>query len=274
MINAVMYSYKNKDIQAIVDHLFSVSEEGLHLTLIDQYQLDRSAKFAEYKNFDYKHVFWDKINSPSMRKCNVIFNPDISSDYTMVLSDDIMLEVGWEDASKKFLSKNPNSIISGFGGGKIKIAEKYLFEKEEVASLDFTSTNYVDSKFIFAKTLVMKNIDYPSELKYRGESERLSLLAHLGNIDVFSAPSTMLKEDRKKRYIENLYTPFAIEHNYNQTISEVVEKFPEFFTDSDIDLNQIRPIPYQVDDVLYDPYDMEMLNVNQERFIARVKAIY
>ena len=54
----------------------------------------------------------------------------------------------------------------------------------------------------------------------------------------------------------------------------MVEKFPEFFTDSDIDLNQIRPIPYQVDDVLYDPYDMEMLNVNQERFIARVKAIY
>lgn len=274
MINGIVYSYKNPKVKEHIEHNMSVSGNELHITLIDQHPLNRIAKFDQLYNFVYQHVFWDKINSPCLRKCSVLFDEDLNSDYTLLISDDITLSDGWLETAKEFLDNNSDAVISGFGSGSIKIKEKYFLEKEHASSDSFLSTNYIDSKFLFGKTKDIKTLDYPVAVKYHGESEMLSWWAYQKGIKVFSAPSTMLQEDTKLRTLENLYTPFSIEHNYNQSINLIKKSSPEWFELNNIDIEDLKEIPYQIDDVLYDPYEMKMLDVNQERFIGRVKAIY
>lgn len=275
MLNIIIYSYKNKDLPDRVRELYeNTTQMDPFVCVIDQHQLNRKEKFSGLDNLWYEHVFWDKLNSPCLRKRSFIFHEEINQEYTMVMSDDISLVPGWDLQVKKFLDDNPKSIVSGFGSGEIEIKDKYYLTRIDKHSESFSPTNYVDSKFIVGTTETMRELDYPVDVKYFGESERLSLWAKGKGIKVFTAPSTILEVDHKARTLENLYVTFSIEHNYNQAVTDLKNNMPDFFTDNGIDPNNLKRIYYQIDDVPYDPYELEMMNVTQERFIANVKAIY
>lgn len=275
MVNAVMYSYKNKNLPLVVDNLFDASgQDQIHLSIIDQHQLNRSQKFEKYHNLFYEHVFWDKLNSPCLRKRGVLFNENITSEYILIISDDIMLSKGWLTRVSDFMKSNPKSIISGFGAGKVRVHDKYYLKKEMVDSDTFTDTRYIDSKFIFAKAETLRALEYPIDVKYHGESEWLSLQAYLKNIQVFSAPTNILFKDLGERTVETLYTTFSIEHKYNEVIESLRKDAPKWFVENDIDPSLLKKLPYQVNDVPYDPYDLDMVTITQDRFIASTKAIY
>lgn len=278
-LNIIIYSYKNPQLREVVDAAFSATNSfSPHVIVIDQHPLHRQEKMPNEEAFTYEHVFWDKIKSPCIYKRSFAFSDGTNvpqAEYTLILSDDFVLPEGWDTEVKSFLEEHPTVIVSGFGSGKVSIKEKYYLSKELVESDSFTKTDYIDSKFLIAKTSVLKQIDYPAlEAKYHGESELLSLWAYEKKVTVFSAPTTIMPKDLGQRPLENLYTPFSIEHNYNSAIDALKQRMPEFFDNNGINQSDLKKVPYQVDDVLYDPFKLEMTEITQERFIASTKAIY
>ena len=278
-LNLIIYSYKNSQLRDVVDAAFGATKVFKpHVIVIDQHPLDRQEKFSGIEAFTYEHVFWDKIKSPCIYKRSFAFSDNTNvpeAEYTMMLSDDFVLSDGWDLVVKNFLDSNPGTIVSGFGGGKVEVKDKYYLKRNLVSSESFTHTNYIDSKFIVTKTDTLRQVDYPAlETKYYGESELLSLWAYEKHVKVFSAPTTIMPKDLGQRPLENLYTPFSIEHNYNSVIDALKQRMPSFFVDNGIDLDSLKRVPYQVDDVLYDPFNLEMTEITQERFIASTKAIY
>lgn len=278
-LNIIIYSYKHPQLIDVVNAAFSSTAVFKpHVIVIDQHPLDRQEKFSGAEAFTYEHVFWDKIKSPCIYKRSFAFSDNTNvpeAEYTMMLSDDFVLTDGWDLVIKEFLDSNPDTIVSGFGGGKAEVKDKYYLKRNFVNSESFTQTSYIDSKFIVTKTDTLKRTDYPAlETKYYGESELLSVWAYEKNVRVFSAPTTIMPKDLGQRPLEKLYTPFSIEHNYNSAIDALRQRMPSFFTDNNIKPESLKRLPYQVDDVLYDPFNLEMTEITQERFIASTKAIY
>lgn len=272
MINLVIYSYKGKHVIDNIHTLVENAPEDLHITLIDQHPMDRSAKLKDLDNVHYKHVFWDKINSPSLRKREVLLATDLShAPYSMVMADDIVVSPDWD---KLIEQAEMDRIVSGFGKTTVVNADKYLLGVDTEPSNSFELSHYVDKRFIFLKTENLRITDYPTDVKYRGENELLSAIAFYKHLEVYSAPSTMLVQDQEERTLENLYVPFSIEHNYNQTMDTIKEEYHGWLDFHNIDRDSIMRIPYQIDDVLYDPYKLKMVEMGGERFFGQTRAIY
>jgi hypothetical protein len=124
----------------------------------------------------------------------------------------------------------------------------------------------------------------PDFLKYAGEDEYWTLSFMSQGYDIYSVP-THIYRDTLYRSIENTYHTFSAEHNYNivvdlmhkiglddYKISEsAVDNFFEFHN---IDPSSIKRLPYATNDVSYNPYNLQMHDVDARRFIAGTKAVY
>jgi hypothetical protein len=132
---------------------------------------------------------------------------------------------------------------------------------------------------VFSNKDTLARVDFPIHLKYWGEEEMMSIDAFVKGIEVYSCPLEYYI-DNHERNLERLYAPFSIEHNYNSfidyindTSSPLQSKVAQFFQYHNIDPSKIKRIPYQVDDVLYDPNSMNIVGIGGERFIDGVNTI-
>jgi hypothetical protein len=273
-ISIVIYSYKGKNLADVLESLLESASSEIHITVYDQHPMDRKEKLSKLHNIQYRHIFWDEILSPTSYKAGGLNDENIVAPYSMLISDDIQLADGWDKTLIRYISEN-NKIVSGFSSGKLMVHDKYFLRQEVIASDGFATTNYINTNFIFARTETLRNLKYPDDVKYFGEAEKLSMDAFIKNVDVVCAPSNILKKDFGDRTMENLYVPFSTEHNYNSCIdmmlSEEYSGWVEFHGLSD---RLPKKLPYQIDDVLYNPYDLKFNDVEQDRFIGLVKAIY
>lgn len=274
MINAVMYSYKGKETERVIRNLFETAlDDDLHLTLIDQHPLTRQSKLEDLNNFEYAHQFWDKLDSPCKLKNKIISASHFDhAEYILVVSDDILTAPGWDRQMKQVADSQ--TVVSGFGSVTVSQPDKYLLEASYSHSDEFTESNYIDRNFIFATRKAFSRLEYPIHLKYRGENETLSAQAFCRGLSVVSAPSNLLTQDLAYRTIENLYVPFAIEHQYNEAIQLIKDECDSWLSYHGISLDDLVPVPYQINDVAYDPYKLKMVDMGGERFFAQTRAIY
>lgn len=279
-IDAVLYSYKNKNLRAVVESLVKNTTNEINIYVYDQHQFDRSALFTD-TNVVYEHVFWDSIKSPCEYKGNIV---DLSeADYILEISDDILVSPGWDEGLISFIS-NSNKVVSGNMAIEKISHTDFSIVVERKKSYGFELSNYIDRNFIFATNRALNKIRYPYYLKYYGEEEILSIDLFRSGSDIYSADYN-LYEDIKDRSLEKRYVPFSKEHNYNKAVeiingdtvgSDITFKRTreQFFDFHGISGAQISKLPYQTDDVLYDPNGLAFQDVDARKFISNVKAIY
>lgn len=283
-ISATLYSYRNKDLKSSAISLLENTHNDMFLVIIDQHPLDRSHWFKDYDNVHYRHVFWDHIYSPiSYKESHVGKDKDLGQ-YSLFISDDTVVSKDWDLKCLELLSNNDNAVISGQGQSKVAQKDKYFLQRFDTPSADFTLAQYVDRNFLFGPNRILADLRFPSELKYYGEEEFMSLDLFTKGHDIYSAP-TGTYQDLNVRTLENIYVAFSTEHFYNNFIntlygridSEVFSNRPrsisDFISYHEIELEKLRPLPHQQDDVLYDPNVMEIQNAGGERFVATTKMI-
>jgi hypothetical protein len=271
MIQSLIVSYQNKNLKKVVDQLIKNTKNEIFVVVFDQNTIDRSQIFRgpEYKNnLEYYHDAWDEIIGPAERKSKMI-NKN-TSEYFLFCSDDTLVSENWDETLINFLN-DKNAVISGKGRLSLKLKDLFFLKQERLKSLDFTLSNFIDRNFIFGKTENLKNM-YPKNVKYHGEEEMLSLNLFNKEIDIFSGPSN-LYEDLLLRTIETEYATFSIEHGYNEAIECLTKNSSEFLKFHGIESSSLNKLPYNPDDVLYNPGLLSYQDLDARKFLMEIKQI-
>lgn len=278
-IDAIIYSYKNKNLKTVVDALLNNTISDIFIYVFDQHPLDRSEMFSDPR-ISYEHIFWDTIQSPCEHKGHIV---NISTaDYILEISDDSIVSEGWDQSLITFIS-GEQRIVSGNKKARLNNSDKFFIGVGGDASNNFELSGYIDRNFVFASTEVWNSIEYPYYLKYNGEEEMMSLDFFRAGVNIYSAPQSMY-QDLQVRTIENVYVPFSKDHNYNLVVDSLTmakpedpgfrkstANFLEFHGISNLVLNKL---PYQTNDVLYNPYGLKFQDIDARKFISTTRAIY
>lgn len=282
IIHAMIYSYKNKNLPNIIESLINntTNKDRLRVTVYEQHPIDHREKIESIGNVGYEHIFWDHQYGPTSYKQDSI---NLRGEtYQLLMSDDIILESGWDEKCIALVDETENLVISGKGIPKISKHDKYFLRNDSLYSPSFQRSNYIDRNFIFSTREVFRSVQYPDNVKYFGEEELYSISLFCSGVDVWSSPSSMYI-DLKSRTLENLYVPFSLEHNYNDFVaifngekdvpysSRTLDDFKSFHGLGD---TKLSPLFYPNNDVLYDPNELVFQDIGGQRFIDNVKAIY
>jgi hypothetical protein len=260
----------------VVENLIANTTNDILVNVYDQHQFDREDSFDKFHNVIYNQVFWDHQDSPTQYKALTISQSE--ADFFLIISDDILVKPGWDSELINFI-KDQTVIVSGAGIVKLVQNDIFSFRKEFYEIDEYTVTNVIDRNFIFGKLSSIKSISYPQNIKYFGEEEMVSVLLSCSGHKIYSSP-TGFYEDLKLRTVENLYVPFSKEHGYNTFISAIkdhsVGDVSSWLEYHGIDPSKIKPLPYQTDDVAYDPSNMiiDVDDIGGKRFTNNLKAIF
>ncbi len=284
-IDVVIYSYKNKMLKEVVENLLEKSSKknAIYLHIFDQHTLTRQDYFDKIENCGYQHILWDSILGPCFYKNQLLEQSKFT--YTMFMSDNIFLKDNWDEELINALP-NSGSIISIKNKNKLKQDGIFYFKKEEEVVDKFTSSKFVGRDLIFGHTETLRNIGYPSYLKYYGEEEVLSLMYHANNIKVFCCPDNFYKKEGLNN-LETLYTVFSKYHNYNQMIKLIknekndyidiglplMSPISDFYNINGLDIEKTHPLPFEINDVFYNPTDSEFDGIDSKRFMTKINYI-
>lgn len=280
-INVQVYSYKGKQLKSVIDSLRDNASgvNSIDIHIYDQHGLRRHDVFGN--GVDYRHIFWDLQDSPCKYRANAISSS--VSDYLMFVSDRVLVKKNW-DLDLINSVNNKNIIISGKGKTVLDYKNMFFITKTEEITEEKTVNNFISRDLIFGSSRLFKNYPYPSYLKYHGEEEVYSAMLFCGGVDVVSMPSHFY-DIVSDPTLETLYSPFSIQHKYNQAVLLLKNGFNDFVdlrnkerSVSDfasfhsIGFDYLKPLPFEIDDVSYDPqtkYD----KLDQRRFMIKSKAI-
>lgn len=298
-INVIIYSYKNKNLKNVVANLLEKSSKKNNifvkifdqspLTKWDQFgfynenALEKWEYFENFKGVNYSHVVWDKIKSPCKYKHDILSQSKYS--YTLLLADNVYLSQDWDEYLLKNL-KDKQSIISG--KNKITLSNDGLFylKKEEELTDNINQTYFVSRDLIFGHTSTLQQVGYPWYMKYYGEEETLSFLYYSNHIKVYSCPDSFYNKDEVDT-LEYLYTTFSKYHNYNEMVDlfkkqknkyEDVDKplmgdAASFFGKHKINIDELNPLPFPLDDVEYDPDLSLFTDIDSKKFMTKINYI-
>lgn len=284
-IDVVIYSYKGKLIKDVISSLMtnSTGKRKINIILVDQHPLNRVKVFSEFSNLYYNHVFWDFQTSPTLYKKDILERSNAK--YILILGDNVLLSKDWDDTLTNFVDLN-DGVVSG--NQKVFISQEPVFYLKKIYSEsdNFSLTNLIDRDFIFFNRDKVSNINYPVYLKYNGEEEALSLNIFTSGINIYCSPTSTFSKVGVST-LEELYIPFSVNHNYNQVVrlfkselndfvnlSSQPRSVKDFCSFHGIEADRVNFLPFQTNDVEYDPGDMNFNSVDARRFVARTKAIH
>jgi hypothetical protein len=272
MIKAVIFSYKNKNLKLVVEELIKNTSNEIFISVLDKHNINRKDLFLNIptsEKIEYSHIGWDELEGPADYKGQTI--NESSFEYSLTISDDVVVCKDWDRILIDFL-KNKKAIVSGKGELSLNKKNLFFFRQDRSWSENFVKTNFADKNFIFGKTEYLKD-SYPTNLKYYGEDEMLSLNLFYKKVEIFSAPSNFY-EDFGLRTIENKYTTFSLEHNYNDVIENYINAPAEYLEMHKIDREVLTRLPYDPNDVAYNPYLLDFQHVDASKFITNPKSIF
>lgn len=266
-IEAVVYSFKNKNLLKVVDAILQNTDNSVTVTVYDQHPLFRESLFTDDR-VSYNHIFWDHIYSPGTYRVRSL--KKTPAEYVLLLSDDYVVSPGWDTKCIEQLKGNANSIVSGVGKPSVHTKDLFSIKAEYEDSTSFDIATYVSKEFLFGRTRTMLSVSYPSDVKYFGESELLSYRFFKNNTQVWSCPSDIAVNLNEKT-LESKYRTFSLEHKYNTIFNEITN---DFWAALGFDGVPIVPLPYINDDVSYNANQIEFNDLDSRKFISNVKAIY
>lgn len=271
LIRVVIFSYKNKNLESVVKSVIDNSSSHLCIDVIDKNTIDRRSIFEKYKDVNYQYFLWTKVDSPTKYKDQFLHNKEF--DYILIISDDVILKSGWD--TDLINSCPEDSIISGQHKTYIYNKNKFYLGKINEYTKEVTLNNFIDRNLIFGSNKTLSRIEYPIQVKYYGEEELLSIDAFCKGIDIYSMPSGFY-EDLGLRTIENIYTPFSIQHGYNNFVSLIKDSdfgkdrtIADFIGYHRIEVNNINKLPFERNDVLYDSENALRVDKGEKFFDRR-----
>lgn len=284
-IDVIVYSYKGKFLKDTLRYLYNNAsgKRKINVIIIDQHPLNRHDLFVNEFDCKYVHVFWDWQYGPCLYKHDML--SFVQSKYVMLISDNIALSRNWDDDLVDFVG-NENKIVSG--NMNVKFSNKNIFyiEKHYTETKTFKLNNFIDRNLIFGLTTTIRSVKYPKYLKYNGEEETLSLEYYTKEIEIYNAP-TSIYEIKDEPTLENLYIPFSINHNYNEVVKllqDGINKYTDirnrnkslkdFCIFHNFNFSNLKLLPFQTNDVEYDPQNLNFNKVDARKFVARTKAIH
>lgn len=281
-----VYSYKNKNLQAMIDNIYNTTDGSFSVALVDQNPIDREHIFKSYENMTYRHVYWDYLYGPIQFKQEYTLYQEHKS-YAIV-SDDVFFCKGWNTQILDFIGDRENVIVSGHSNIKIKQEDLFFMGSEKTPASDFSKTNYIDRNFVFYSHKALQESKFPNYLKYNGEEEYTSIKLYCLGYDIYCAPES-LYEDKMVRTIDNLFVPYSRNHGYNKFVNEFktgnlgIDSVKQqrsidlFCKIHDIDPNKMHSLPFNDDDIAYDPNTLQIdtnHDVGNRRFLANLKGIF
>jgi hypothetical protein len=271
-IGVFIYSFQNKDLINNITDIVNKSSGEIELSfyIIDQNNVERSRMFdidAKHVKMIYKHTKWDSIKSPVAHKFDG--SRILACEYFMQCGDGIVFSKNWDtELVNKIESvryKN-QTIISG--NHKLTFENKNLFmiKKKISETEEYSQVDMVDRDFIFCLSSDIKWLGYPTDLKYYGEEEQMSIDIKAKHYDLLCAPTRL--------YINNTvplekhgYVPFSLTHKYNKFVrSNQKNIFGIFGLD-------IKPLPFEDDDIAYTIDKSETDKIGGERYLNRTRII-
>lgn len=282
-IGILIYSYKGRLIKDVVNNIIS-NKSGLNkinIYIAEQHPLIKDEYFANFEEVNYRHIFWDHPYGMCDNRQRMI--NESSEDYILMISDNVILKNNWDTELINLITDE--TIISGLGELKISQPQLFYLNKTYTNSDYLTKSYFVDSRFIFAKRDVFLTTHYPAFLKYRGESEYLSIYWYTQGRDVYSAPS-YIADIVGDNSLDTLYVPFSIHHNYNAVVDSYhqienhliklkkVRSIDDFIQYHNIDLKRFIRLPFQTNDVEYDCYNNKFDKLDGRKFMGSTRAIY
>jgi hypothetical protein len=267
----VLYSYKNKNLQELVDNIYETSVmKNFFIKIIDQSNIRKHFTFKDYPNLQYEYVHWDSIESPCTRKAEEIEKSE--SQFTAFISDDVWFNPGWDIKLAKFF-RDRDVVVSGRMTARVSYKDVYTIANNPVPSDDFALSQYIDRNFIFARTELLQNVTYPPKLKYYGEEEMFTINLLDGEIDIYNAPGD-LYVDLGNRPIENLYTTFSKYHNFNNVHKAInSEKAGNFLKYHNLDKDYYKPAPDLINDVQYNVHEDNFFTASAKKFVEKVNVL-
>jgi len=281
-IGVIIYSYKSKTIKNVLKNLI-INQSGkndVRVLLIDQHPLNRSENFKNEFGINYTHIFWDHQDSPIKRKYSKA--KLVISDYLLFISDQVLMYEDWDEKLIQIID-NQNIILSGTGKNNIVSKNNFYFDIESENSNSLSLSNFIDRKFMFMQTKTFLELNIPYYLKYYGDQEHISLDCFTKNIKIYSLPTNFYFYTGINT-IEELYTPYSLNHNYNEALLLLKNGKNKFLDISNRDIsyknfleyhniNNINLLPFFDNDVLYDPNSLNFNKVDARRFIDRTRVI-
>ena len=271
-IGVFVYSFQNKDL---IDNLTDIVNKSsgshdLSFYVIDQNNVERSRLFnitASHVKIIYKHTKWDSIKSPIAHKFDG--SRILASEYFMQCGDGIVMSQDWDvslvDKIESVRYQN-QTIISG--NHKLEFKNKNLFMIEKIKSVaeDYSDVEMIDRDLIFCLSSDIKRVGYPTDLKYYGEEEKMSIDIHHKHYNLICAPTAMFTN--KTMPLENHgYVPFSLTHKY---IDFVKENYKNIRGLLGLD---IKPLPFDNDDIAYVIDKSETDKIGGERYLNRTRII-
>lgn len=265
-IEILIYSYRNKNLNDVVSNLYrSFIDNDFTVTVVDQNNVDRGSFFDKFPNMSYVFRRWDSLRSPCEKKMNFI--SEATAEYTMIMSDDIVLQDGWRELLIGFLADKEDVVVSGHTVANLIQKDLFSIFNNPIWDNKFSLSQFIDRNFIFGKTSDLQKAVYPGELKYHGEEELYSINLLAAGVDIYSAPGELYL-DTNARTLENLYVPFSRYHNYNKFYEyvqhDISSKFLEYHN---LDRTSIRLLPDFNNDVSYLYTDLDFVSLGGNKFI-------
>lgn len=265
-IEILIYSYRNKNLPDIVENLYrSFSDNNFTTLVIDQNNVNRKSTFEKFPNLEYRFRRWDSLKSPCEAKRNFL-NRTVA-EYSMIMSDDVMLSDGWNSSLIEFTKANENVIVSGHTIANLSQKDLFSIGNNPIWDNKFHISQHIDRNFIFGRTVDFQKTQYPGELKYYGEEEVYSINLLANGMDIYSAPSEIYR-DLGTRTLEKTYVPFSMYHNYNMFYEYIQSPISErFLSHHKIDASRIRLLPDFNNDVSYLHTDLDFVSLDGNKFL-------
>lgn len=271
-IGIFVYSFQNKDL---IDNLTDIVNKSsgindLSFYVIDQNNVERSRLFditSKHVKIIYKHTKWDLIKSPIAHKFDG--SRILACDYFMQCGDGIKMSQDWDislvNKMESVRYKN-QTFISGNHHLKFKNKNLFMIEKIKSDSDDYHEVDMIDRDFIFCLTSDIKNLGYPTDLKYYGEEEQMSITLKQKNYNLICAPTKLFNNETVPLESHG-YIPFSLTHNYNNFIKNNEKNIMGHFG------VKVIPLPFEDDDVLYTIDQSETDKIGGERYLNKTRII-
>jgi len=265
-IKVFIYSYKNKDLsnqlQEIIDN--ESKSNSIRYYVYDQNNVNRDFLFNKFgDNVKYNFIRWDDLKSITHHRNLTILNQN-NTDYYFEINPNISVFKNWDE----YLISNihEKNIISGFGKSKLNIDRFYIIDKSDYTN-NICESNYMDIDFIFCKLSDAMHLMRLRQLKDLGQNLFATLIFMGNGYKIMSLPSNLY--NKKIQDNSDTYKAFSANHGYNDMLNEVKsynnDNFESFH---DIKIADIKNIPYQVNDVPYDNYQISIENLDNPRFLS------
>jgi len=276
-----IYSYKEPNLLEFVNQLIDSSSKNnrLHIYVSDQNNLTRLKQFSNHKDLFYEVIWWDELISPLhyLKKC-LKQNYEKEYQYALLLKQHVEMPLNWDTELIDMLPKN--SVISGCSAYNLSIDKNFYIKKKKVRTEKVTQTSYIDRNFIFGSFDIVKQIEIPTQLKYYGEEEYISMYLLNHNVDIYSLPSGYYKNISLPIH-ERGYVPFSLNHNYNEVLdlminnktSKLIYLDPsKFLSATGIDAQKLYLLPFDFNDIEYDRHS-SLDTVGGRRYIEKLNSV-